>query len=274
MKFRMLLVLILAAAGFSAPTLLDSPEPNGSTNYSLPPASFASSVNPANPNAIPSATASGNATSSNTAFSSIFGQVSHTSPAQPVTSQATSTYRPNSSPQSVGLSAPVYPAATHLGEIFRFDINPNWVRQRWESVSKLPGEDGLYGLRVPLVTGPRPVDVHGSLTYYFDDTERLQRLTLKGWTGDGRELVALATGQFGLTKQDSTAPGGLYWRRDWGTMKSVLRIDHPPTSREGFPTEQWIVLLELTNPNESYELSQATSEILKAMNSLPKPSQF
>ena len=38
-----------------------------------------------------------------------------------------------------------------FAEILRFDLNPNWIKQRWNRVSTSPGEDGLQGFRVALV---------------------------------------------------------------------------------------------------------------------------
>ena len=55
---------------------------------------------------------------------------------------------------------------TTLDEIFRFDLNPAWVKQRWDRVSNSPGDSGLSGLRVALVTGVNTHDLFGSLTYY------------------------------------------------------------------------------------------------------------
>ena len=49
----------------------------------------------------------------------------------------------------------------------------------------------LQGYRVPLVTGTTLADVAGSLTYYFNAQQRVQRITFRGTTGDPSVLATL-----------------------------------------------------------------------------------
>ena len=62
-----------------------------------------------------------------------------------------------------------------LSEVLRFDIPPAWVMQNFPTVNTGVGDMQLDGLRVPLITGTRPDDLVGTLTYYFDRFEHYIR---------------------------------------------------------------------------------------------------
>ena len=79
-------------------------------------------------------------------------------------------------------SATATPVATLEG-VLRFDITPRWVMDNWPHVSTTRTDGELDGLRVPLITGTRPQDVAGSLTYYFDKQRVVQRIALDGSRG-------------------------------------------------------------------------------------------
>lgn len=85
------------------------------------------------------------------------------------------------------------PEIHDFAEIFRFDLSPNHVMERWEQVSAGLSELSLQGYRVPLVTGIDDTDLAGSLTYYFDPSHRMRRITFTGTTGNPRRLVRLLT---------------------------------------------------------------------------------
>jgi hypothetical protein len=159
---------------------------------------------------------------------------------------------------------PIYNAFTSPREYLDSRITPDWVRTRWPRVSMAMGEDSLTGMRVALVSGPRPADIHGSLTYYFDNHQQLQRITFRGWTGEPSELVNYLTGQLGFTRQQSRS-AGLYSLSSWGKKKGVLRLDYPPIIQREATTEQFMVLMELISPVSSLTISQLNSQILAAM---------
>ncbi len=175
----------------------------------------------------------------------------------------TATLPPTASVSPFQFSDPVYEAFFDFNEFLRFDISPAWVKTRWPRVSSFRGEDGLTALRVALVSGPRPVDIHGSLSYYFDDQQRVQRIGFKGWTGDASEIVRIVQ-QMGLTRQ-RTNGAGLFKKSSWGRNKGVLRLDHPPVIQRSLPNEQLMVMFELTNPNGGMNVSGQTSAIVDAM---------
>ena len=63
---------------------------------------------------------------------------------------------------------------TPIAEALRFDLTPQYVAQRWTRVSTSLRDRGLKGMRVPLVTGTDPTDLFGSVTYFFDGSNRVQ----------------------------------------------------------------------------------------------------
>ncbi|MEM7456164.1 MAG: DUF6690 family protein, partial [Planctomycetota bacterium] len=136
-------------------------------------------------------------------------------------------YRGNANGPDLGSVPMEFMPTSNLGEIFRFDISPAWIRQRWERISTSPGDSGLYGLRVPLVTGTNRGDLHGALTYYFDSNQKLQRISFRGWTGDSNPLLQLLVNFYGL-KPQSTNKAGLYIADDGRTPVAGLLIEHPP----------------------------------------------
>lgn len=106
-------------------------------------------------------------------------------------------------------SAAVHPAAltaapVAIEEAFRFDVQPAWVLSRFPHVSTVAGSPEQLGMRVALVSGTRPDDVAGSLTYYFDPHHQLQRLTFMGQTADARRLLSAIVSQNGLRSLPTT----------------------------------------------------------------------
>jgi len=65
----------------------------------------------------------------------------------------------------------------------------------------------LQGDRAPLVTGTAMADVAGSLTYYFNAQQQVQRITLRGTTGDPSVLVTILTTQHHFTRRLTNDPG-------------------------------------------------------------------
>lgn len=117
------------------------------------------------------------------------------------------------------------PSVAELGEIFRFDVTTAWVMGRWPRVSTQLADLELQGYRVPLVTGTREDDLAGSLTYYFDREQRVQRITFFGTTGDARRLVAtLATRHRFLRELTDDAGLFLYQVKYNGKPLSELRV--------------------------------------------------
>ncbi len=94
-----------------------------------------------------------------------------------------------------------------LGEVLRFDVTVEWVMQRWPRVSTGLPYLQLQGYRVPLVSGTSLRDVAGSLTYYFNSGQQVERITLRGTTGDPSALVAILTGTYHFARRLTNDPG-------------------------------------------------------------------
>jgi hypothetical protein len=154
------------------------------------------------------------------------------------------------------------PPVAQLGEVLRFDVTPQWVTARWPRVTASLAETGLEGMRVPVVTGTSVADLAGSLTYYFDRYQQLQRLSFEGYTGDERKLVSLVTQYYGL-QPEPTLDAGMYVARWNGQPSSLLRVVRAPIMTHDSPHSQLHVLLELNRPGMEFGLSPQAVAILQ-----------
>jgi hypothetical protein len=150
---------------------------------------------------------------------------------------------------------------TNLPDVFRLEVSPEWVSQHWDRISSIESDDGLRGLRVAFASGINQSDVHGCLTYYFDNRTRLQRITFQGWTGDPSPIISLVTHEFGFKSQNSSI-AGCYVARSWGKDIGVLLLKHPPVVRAELSQQQFAVALEVLNPSSKFELSNLTRQFL------------
>jgi hypothetical protein len=98
------------------------------------------------------------------------------------------------------------PEISNFGEVFRFDLTPKAVTERWSRVSTGLSDARFQGYRVPLMTGISESDLAGSLTYYFDNQPRLRRVTFLGTTGDPQRLIEFVTRQFGFRRFQNGNP--------------------------------------------------------------------
>jgi hypothetical protein len=165
------------------------------------------------------------------------------------------------SPRKPG--AVLYPATAPLegmprmsiAEVFRFDVSREWVYQRWARKSTALSELGLYGIRVPLVTGTQLHDLAGSLTYYFNDAGRVERLSFHGRTGDTTQLLMLITQRFGLARQTTPVAGEqLLQLRRGDEVISELRTHPAPVLWANAPHESFVVELVLQHPDAATPL--------------------
>lgn len=149
-------------------------------------------------------------------------------------------------PEQPLMAAPVQ----DFGEIFRFDLTPEHILQRWPKVMTVSAETELQGLRVPLVTGPNPDDLVGSLTYYFDPRRNVQRITFQGSTGDPQRLLFLMTQTYRMQPIPSLN-AGLYLTQRNRRAESMLRITHPPVVKMTTPNTRAEIVLEINRPGTS-----------------------
>jgi hypothetical protein len=137
-----------------------------------------------------------------------------------------------------------------LGEVLRFDVTVEWVLQRWPRVTTGLPHLQLQGYRVPLVTGSALTDVAGSLTYYFNARQQVQRITLRGTTGDPTVLVTLLSERHHFTRRLTNDPGVIVYEvvdsssRPAGSLK--IRSAKVITSTQ--PHMRFEVDLEMDRP--------------------------
>ena len=104
-------------------------------------------------------------------------------------------------------------------------------------------------------------DLAGTLTYYFDQQDEVQRITFYGFTGDERKLVELVTGNYNLKQQPSL--GGLYLLRWNRRVISALKIKHAPIVNASRAHKRRQLMLELNRPASNQSVSAGFAQILK-----------
>lgn len=141
------------------------------------------------------------------------------------------------------------PTKNDLADVFRWDITTAWVLGRWPRVSAGLSEVELQGYRVPLVTGTATDDLAGSLTYYFNKRQRVQRITFFGTTGDSRKLVSLLATRFGFVRELNDDPSLFLYRvREGRKVASELRIKPAHVLRSDEPHGRFDVSLLIERP--------------------------
>lgn len=151
---------------------------------------------------------------------------------------------------------------TDFREVLRFDITPQWVPQRFARVSTILADMNLDGLRVPIVTGTGVGDLAGTLTYYFDRYQHLQRLNIHGLTGDPARVVTTLQ-QFYQLQQEPALGGGLYLIKWNGKPTSVLHVAPAPIIYSTADHSRYSVFLELNQPNIPYGLSSEAEQLIQ-----------
>jgi hypothetical protein len=146
----------------------------------------------------------------------------------------------------VAIAAPTSSSSTtptpSLTEVLRFDATVEWVMHRWPRVTTGLPYMQLQGYRAPLVTGTAMSDVAGSLTYYFNAQQQVQRITLRGTIGDPSVLVTILTTQHRFTRRLTNDPGVVVYEsvdssgRPAGTLQirsaNVISVSEPRTRFE------------------------------------------
>jgi hypothetical protein len=147
---------------------------------------------------------------------------------------------------------PIYDFA----DIFRFDISPGWIMSRWSRVSAGLGTLQLHGYRVPLVTGTAEDDLAGSLTYYFNATQQVQRITFSGTTGDARRLVHFITRRYGFARRVANDPSLFIYEipEPRGPARNTLQIKPARVLSADRPYQRFDVELALERPAEKKRL--------------------
>lgn len=164
---------------------------------------------------------------------------------------------PGATPQVTGIRV------QDLRSVMRFDISPDWVISQFARVSTVLADVKLEGLRVPIVTGTQASDIAGTLTYYFDHRQKLQRLTLHGFTGDPGRIVQTMTSDYGLAPEPALE-AGVYTKRWNGNPVHFLRLSFAPVVYSDAVHQKYTVFLELNQPNLIYGVSPEAQKIVNS----------
>lgn len=149
-----------------------------------------------------------------------------------------------------------------LREVLRFDITPGWLPQRFSRVTTVLSNVQMDGLRVPLITGTKSSDLAGTLTYYFDASQTLQRINLHALTGDPSTLANLMAQYYGLRPEQSL--GGQLFTARWNNrVFSVLHIAPAPIMYAGADHSKYIVFLELNQTGANFALSEEAGAFMQ-----------
>ncbi len=134
-----------------------------------------------------------------------------------------------------------------LAEVFRFDVSTGWVMQRWPRVSTGMADLQLQGYRVPLMTGTKITDLAGSLTYYFNAEQQVERITFRGTTGDARELISLVTDRYRFVRRMTNDPGLFIYESVHAKRKrhSILQVRLAPVVKSNNPYRKFDVMLSI-----------------------------
>ena len=153
------------------------------------------------------------------------------------------------------------PEVQDIQSAIRFSATPDWVMQNWSRISIIE-VDGMRGMRVPFVSGLQLHDVAGSLTYCFDDSNQLQRISFRGVTGDPRKMQQIATTGYDLKNEG--AQGGLYVARWNGKPTSFMLVEAAPVIRADSPNSRYRVRMELNRPRSYLTVSQEMQQLVAA----------
>ncbi|MDG2407733.1 MAG: hypothetical protein P8M53_01835 [Pirellulales bacterium] len=142
-----------------------------------------------------------------------------------------------------GELAPAMP----LDQAISFQMTIQNILKNWPQVSTGIKEDGLFGYRVPLVSGTGESDVTGALTYFFGSDRVLYRIDFKGDTGDARKLVLHLTQNFQMERRTS-AEQGVYLYQTPGEVQAVgeLRICPRTIIHNAHPHQRFELSLQLS----------------------------
>ena len=128
-------------------------------------------------------------------------------------STATDTRRPASPAAAANEANQPAPPPHTLAEVLRFDITVPWIIAHWPRVSAGLSQLDLHGYRVPLITGTGESDLAGSLTYYFNKKQQLDRIIFHGTSGDPRASITLVSNQYKLERVIVDDPGLAFYQR-------------------------------------------------------------
>lgn len=141
-------------------------------------------------------------------------------------------------------SAPVLP----IEQVLRFDLAKDWVYLQWPRKTTGPTDVGLFGVRVPLVTGTQLYDLAGSLTYFFNSAGEMEHISFRGRTGDPTRLTQFLMTTYEMEPQAAPPGEQLLQVKRSGYPQSELRTRPDAIMRASSPLSAYSVELELARP--------------------------
>lgn len=135
-----------------------------------------------------------------------------------------------------------------LHEMLRMDVSKEWVYSRWARKSTGLADPGLFGVRVPVVTGTQMTDLAGSMSYYFNSAGQVDRLRFHGRTADTTALIQLLQTYYGLQPRQATAGEQLYQSLEGGKVQGELRTRPEAVLWSTTPHRSFVVDIELNRP--------------------------
>lgn len=153
------------------------------------------------------------------------------------------------------------PDPVDFREFFRFDATPDWVVQKYPRVSTVSSERELDGYRAPLVTGTGLKDLSGTITYYFDRYQKVQRIQFQGLTGDPQPLIFLMTKYYYFSPKPIL--GGQLFVVAWNANPTgVLEITRANVVFAQNQANSFRIFLEINQPNVPNGVSSDGQQIL------------
>ena len=146
------------------------------------------------------------------------------------------------------------PIVQNGSDLIRFDLQPQYILQQWPRVSTHLQEGELRGMRVAVVSGTGLRDLAGSLTYYFDRRNTLQRVVFDGSTGDPAYLIEDLQKRFQL-QPDSSFGHNVYLSRAEGQLTGWLQVVPAAVVRASQPYQRYDVELDLARPGSQPKLT-------------------
>jgi hypothetical protein len=135
-----------------------------------------------------------------------------------------------------------------VDQVLRFDITKDWVYRNWARKSTWPTDVGLFGVRVPLVTGTDITALAGSLTYYFNAHGGLEHIAFRGRTGDTTALVSFLARTYHFQWSPAAVGEQLYQVKRGERVQSELRTRPDAVLWTTAPHSSIVVELELARP--------------------------
>lgn len=146
------------------------------------------------------------------------------------------------------------PQVDSPGELFRFDVTPNWIIQNWARVTRLK-LDGLDMFRVPVMTGTDPHDIVGSITYSFSVSRQLQRVQFDGSSSDPSVLAQAVARYYGLTAKQAIG-GTVYSSEHEGQTHSLILVHYGTAIRKDDTRRSHEISIELNRPASEYGVTE------------------